>query len=91
VARFYQENPNGNYYDDMLAAEFARSSDPSRPTHAGDWNLHFPRRDDPRNVAMFASGLGDGSYSAIWGVANDEQPTMLVVDFELLEEAGDER
>jgi hypothetical protein len=82
-AEFYRTNPNGNYYDDVLAREFERSADRSRPS--GDWNLHYPVENDRRNIAMFASGLGDGVYPSFWGLDDDERPSMLVTDFGLLE------
>lgn len=70
-----------NYYDSVLAAEFTRSADPERPGHAGDWAMHHPVPDDPRNIAMFASGLGDGLYAAEWGLDLQGQPALLGVDF----------
>ena len=84
VDRYYLQNPDGNYYDDILAAEFKQNADPANPRDIGDWNLHYPVTDDPGNVAMFASGLGDGLYSAYWGLDADDQPVMLVADFGLL-------
>lgn len=84
VDDFYETNPDANYYDDILAAEFKQNADPTNPYHAGDWNLHYPLKDNPRNVAMFASGLGDGVYSAYWGLNEQNQSTMLVADFQLL-------
>jgi Protein of unknown function (DUF4241) len=84
VDRYYEKYPDGNYYDDVLAAEFKKNADPTNPQHIGDWNLHYPINSDPRNIAMFASGLGDGVYSTYLGLDENEQPVMLVADFELL-------
>jgi Protein of unknown function (DUF4241) len=84
VHGYYEALPEGNYYDDILDAEFKRSADPAHPYQAGNWTLHFPIKDDPRNIAMFASGLGDGSYSSYWGLGGDDQPSMLVIDFGVL-------
>ncbi len=84
VDDFYEKNPDANYYDDILAAEFKQNADLTNPYHAGDWDLHYPLKDNPRNVAMFASGLGDGFYSAYWGLDEQNQPVMLVADFQLL-------
>jgi hypothetical protein len=78
---FYSRFPNGNYYDEILAGEFAHSADPARPRHAGDWTIHYPIRGDPRNIAMFASGLGDGVYIAEWGLDAEDYPAALAVDF----------
>ena len=84
IDQYYEKNPDGNYYDDILAAEFRQNADPARHHHIGDWNLHHPVEGDQRNIAMFASGLGDGVYSAYWGVDDNGLPAMLVADFNLL-------
>jgi Protein of unknown function (DUF4241) len=84
VNEFHAADAAANYYDDILAAEFKQNADPSNPYHAGDWALHTVIDGDPRNVAMFASGLGDGWYSAYWGVDDTGKPAMLVADFGIL-------
>jgi hypothetical protein len=84
VDDFYKKNPEGNYYDDILAAEFTQNAEPGNPRTCGDWDLHYPAKGNPRNIAMFASGLGDGSYASYWGLDAADQPAMLVADFELL-------
>lgn len=84
VDEFYEKNPEGNYYDDILAAEFKQNAELGSPRQSGDWALHYPLKDNPRNIAMFASGLGDGAYSAYWGLDETERPSRLVVDFQLL-------
>jgi hypothetical protein len=81
--RFDARYPQGNYYDDCLAPEFALSVDPAWPHRAGNWAMHHPVPGDPRNVAMFASGLGDGLYAARWGLERRDLPARLVVDFGL--------
>ncbi|WP_081917778.1 DUF4241 domain-containing protein [Methylobacter sp. BBA5.1] len=82
---FYTANPDGNYYDDVLADEFKLSADPNNPHACGDWTLHYPSKDSPINIAMFASGLGDGYYQAFWGMDFMDRPAMLIIDFGLLE------
>jgi len=76
VDRYHDKGVQRNYYTDILAAEFNRQG--------GNWDLHYPSEGDPRNIAMYASGLGDGIYSAFWGMDENEQPAMLVADFQLL-------
>lgn len=83
IAGFYRAHPEGNYYDDLLASAFAANASP--PGVSGDWAMHAPAPDNPANIAMFASGLGDGSYSAWWGLDAAGEPAMLVADFGLLE------
>ena len=80
---FYRTQPDGNYYDDVLASGFLKSA--QYPGHSGDWLLHFPVKGNPFNIAMFASGLGDGSYHVYWGVDRNDEPCRLLIDFGLLE------
>ena len=84
LANYYRANPRGNYYTDVLAAEFKRSADdPDDPGDIGRWNMHnLPG--SGLNVAMFGSGLGDGSYESFWGVGEDGEATSLVTDFKIL-------
>lgn len=89
VNDFHATGPDSNYYDDVLASQFKQNADPSDPYDAGDWIMHSPGKGDDRNVAMFASGLGDGAYHAYWGVDAAGQPAMLVADFNLLPLEGD--
>ncbi|WP_338699897.1 DUF4241 domain-containing protein [Bradyrhizobium sp. 26S5] len=84
VAEFHNRDAKANYYDDVLAAEFARNADADERDQLGSWNIHFPLEGDPRNIAMFASGLGDGQYSAEWMLKNDVL-CKLVADFKILE------
>ncbi len=85
IDNFYSESPTANYYNDVLATEFKRHADPDNPYSCGDWNLHYPRKERSENIAMFASGLGDGFYQAFWGNDFMNRPAMLVIDFGLLE------
>jgi Protein of unknown function (DUF4241) len=84
MARFYQERPEGNYYTDVLAAEFKKSATrPDDPRDVGKWNMHV-LPDSGMNVAMFASGLGDGAYSSYWGLDDAGQVVSLTTDFGVL-------
>jgi hypothetical protein len=76
----YRQNPTGNYYTDVLAPEFERHA---APGGIGRWNLHVLPRSD-LNIAMFSSGLGDGSFGSFWGLDAEGEPVTLVTDFELL-------
>jgi hypothetical protein len=82
VSDFYRTRPDGNYYTDLLDAEFQRRAE--RPGTSGDWAMHNPVQGKPDNVAIFASGLGDGFYTAWWGLDKAGHPAMLIVDFGLL-------
>ncbi len=84
LAEYYHSHPRGNYYTDILAAEFKRNAvNQQDTTDIGRWNLHcLPNLE--LNVAMFASGLGDGFYESFWGLDKDGEATCLVTDFGIL-------
>lgn len=84
VGEHHASGPAANYYDDMLAAQFKLNADPANPLSAGDWAMHSPVIGNHLNIALFASGLGDGVYSARWGLDAAGQPAMLMADFGLL-------
>jgi hypothetical protein len=81
VGEFYRLTPHGNYYDDILADGFRKSA--KIPGVAGDWFIHVPSPPHPANVAMFASGLGDGVFKAYWGIGKSGEPCRLIADFGL--------
>ncbi|WP_095084018.1 DUF4241 domain-containing protein [Mesorhizobium sophorae] len=68
-----------NYYDDVLAAEFAPNQD--------RFAMHHPVVGNPLNIAMFWSGWGDGIYPSFWGLSAAGEPLLLMTDFEVLENA----
>lgn len=82
MTELYKKDETFNYYDNLLAEEFKASagSNPlSRPE--GDWNNHFPIKGDDRNVVMFSSGWGDGSYPVYWGFDEAGTRVELRTDF----------
>lgn len=80
--KFYESNPDNNYYDDLLAEEFKTASGQHPLSHdLGDWNNHFPIKGDNHNVIMFASGWGDGSYPTYLGLDSNGKITELITDF----------
>lgn len=84
----YRKQSHANYYDDVLAQEFKKNAvNVGDPLDAGAWNLHrLPGAE--LNVAIFASGLGDGAYQSWWGLANSGEIVSLVTDFGLLDGSG---
>lgn len=83
IDSFYRSRPDGNYYTDLLETGFLQNAE--HPGSSGDWAMHKPVPGNAGNVAMFASGLGDGMYSAWWGLDAAGEPAMLVADFGLLD------
>jgi hypothetical protein len=78
---FYRINPNGNYYTDVLAAEFKQhAASPSDPDDIGDWTMHRIG-DASLNIAMFSSGMGDGAYTSYWGLNGDGDVVALLTEF----------
>lgn len=86
VDKFYNHYPKGNFYSEVLAAEFLRFSGVDGGRDIGDWNMHYPIKGDPHNIAMFASGLGDGVYKAYWALNKHAQPVSLIADFGLMDD-----
>ncbi|PLP56859.1 hypothetical protein CYK37_23965 [Mesorhizobium loti] len=72
-----------NYYDDVLAAEFAPNAD--------RFVMHRPVAGDPANIAMFWSGWGDGFYASYWGLDAQGEPLVLMTDFGVIENADGRR
>ena len=68
-----------NYYDDVLAAEFAPNQD--------RFVMHHPVAGNPLNIAMFWSGWGDGFYPSFLGLDAAGEPLLLMTDFGVLENA----
>ena len=75
--------PDQNYYDDVLAAEFAPNQD--------RFVMHRPAAGSPVNVAMFWSGWGDGFYPVFWGLDAGGRPLVLFTDFGVTENADGRR
>ncbi len=83
--RFYKADPSKNYYDDLLAEEFkVTSGQHPLSRDLGDWDNHFPKKGDNRNVIMFASGWGDGSYATYWGMDSSGEIVELITDFNVV-------
>lgn len=77
-----ENNPEANYYDEVLAEEFKAYSGKNKFSRAlGDWNDHRPNKDSDNNVIMFASGWGDGYFPTYWGLNENGDTIELVIDF----------
>lgn len=79
---WYEKNQGKNIYDDYFSELFAESykKEPNYQRDEGDFLLwNNPETDS--QIAMFASGLGDGFYPVIWGIDENGQPCELVILF----------
>ena len=81
LMEFYRAHPRGNYYGDVLSAEFKRNARSSQDI--GKWVLHY-LPEAGLNIAMFASGHGDGFFESFWGRNQSGEITSLVTDFGIL-------
>lgn len=82
LSDWYNEHKDGNIYDDYFAELFAESyrKEPAYQREGGDLLLwHNPI--DNSQIAMFASGLGDGYYTDYWGIDSDGKLCDLVIIF----------
>lgn len=82
LSGWYKEHENGNIYDDYFEALFAESyqKEPNYQREGGDLLMwHNPL--DGSQIAMFASGLGDGYYTDYWGIDKDGEICELTVVF----------
>ncbi|MBS1663829.1 MAG: DUF4241 domain-containing protein [Bacteroidetes bacterium] len=82
LTEYKAAHPKGNYYEDILNKEFRANATPTSRS-AGDWCLHQPFREKKDTIPMFASGLGDGQYTAWWGTANNK-PVTITIDFSII-------
>jgi len=51
------------------------------------FGMDNPIDGNPLNIAMFDTGLGDGTYYSFWGLGAAGEPLVLMTDFEVLENA----
>jgi hypothetical protein len=85
LARFYRDFPEGNYYGDVLESEFKATCDePADPFDAGYRDMHAYSEAGHARVAMFSSGLGDGTYESHWGLGEDGEVVSLFTNFLVL-------
>lgn len=81
-AQWHKEYPGKNRYDDYFAALFeeSRRKFPHVQNQGGSFlSWQLPRTG--HHVIMFASGMGDGIYSAYWGLDSDGEVTELIMPF----------
>jgi uncharacterized protein DUF4241 len=84
LSSYAVEHPDGNYYLDILQGELKRSATlPDDEYDLGLWAIHRVRG-TTQDVAIFASGHGDGWYRSWWGISRHGDVVSLVTDFGLL-------
>ena len=80
IDKWYQENPNGNHYDDYFAEYFAESynNQPAYQREGGDF-IEWTNPDTGKRLVMIASGLGDGFYQTYYGYDKDGDISEIIV------------
>ncbi len=82
AADWYEENPDGNLYDDYFAPLLAENANrfPRYQRSEGDW-LNWTIPGTEYHLPIFQAGFGDGVYPVYWGYAQDGSICQLVVQF----------
>ena len=91
IARYNQEHPDQacdegdrSPYTDFLMDAFYPVGADGQTDYTCRLIYHPLGADHPANVAVFASGWGDGSYPSYWALDADGQAVALVTDFLML-------
>lgn len=83
---FEKMYPNRNFYQDVLALEFNKNGgNPNGSISGGDWVNFFPQQQQNLNIIFSSTGIGNGTYTAYWGLNDAGEPLQLVLDFKLFE------
>lgn len=82
LEQWYRTHKDGNIYTDYFEELFAESyrNEPNYQREGGDL-LMWSNPDDGSQIAMFASGLGDGYYTDYWGIDAEGEACELVIVF----------
>ena len=82
AAQWYQDNQGKNIYNDYFAELFKQSyaQQPEQQRECIDF-LRWQLPESGSRLIMFTSGLGDGVYSAYWGLDAAGAPVELVIPF----------
>lgn len=81
MEKFYSSHPDGNYYSDVIEAEFRNNATVKGERFADGLWVMYRLPNSELNVAMFTSGLGDGYYESFWGIAEENRIVSLITDF----------
>ena len=88
IKDFYNENPEGNFYYEVLDSLFKKNGNIPESSRGEDW-INF-QLDESENVIMFGSGWGDGLYPRYVAFDSNNEPVKLITDFIQLQYEGEE-
>lgn len=82
LTKWHTENSGKNHYDDYFADFFQKSYEafPNQQREGGDFIIWSVPETD-HNLSMFSSGMGDGFYTGIWGLNNNDEVCELIIPF----------
>ena len=80
--QWYQNNPNGNIYLDLLEEKFKQNAldNPQYQQPLGDWII-FEIPDTNLSFPMIRSGYGCGLYPVYWGIDRGGDICQIVVEY----------
>lgn len=79
IKDFKKENPEGNFYNEVLDSLFKKNVNTPASSRGEDW-INFQLEED-ENIIMFGSGWGDGLYPRYVAFDSDNEPVKLITDF----------
>ena len=79
IKDFYKENPEGNFYNDILDPLFKQNDGIPASSRGEDW-LNYSIN-DPENIILMGSGWGDGLYPRYVAFDNENKPVKMITDF----------
>ena len=81
LEKWRESDPPKNYYDLVLKNEIQKRVLPG--DRINSFCMHFPF-DLDENIAIFESGMGDGSYGIYYGVGGNNDLSAIAIDFDIL-------
>lgn len=88
IKDFYKENPEGNFYNEVLDSLFKKNANIPESSRGEDW-INF-QLEAAENIIMFGSGWGDGLYPRYVAFDANNEPVKLITDFIQLQYEEDE-
>ena len=80
--QWYENNPDGNIYDDYFDELFKLNAlaNPKFQRSGGDW-INFNIPDTNLYVPMVQSGFGDGLYPVYWAFDEEGDICQIIIEF----------
>ena len=80
--KWYEENPEGNVYDEYFMGFFQEEAKKDEKWQRNDGSyLDWTIPDTEHTMQFVSTGFGDGLYSAFWGFDEEGQVTELILPF----------